>query len=402
MTARVLPYGRQSIDEADVAAVAAVLRGDWLTTGPAVDAFEAALAERVDSPHAVVCSSGTAALHMATAALGLGPGDSVVVPAVTFVATANAPRLCGCEILFADVDPETGLMGPAELEAALARDEAGTVRAVFPVHMNGQAADMSGLGEIARRRGLKLVEDASHAVGGSYSDSDKNSRPVGASTESDATVFSFHPVKTIAMGEGGAVTSRDAEIAARARRFRNHGLTRAPAEFVDRELGFDTDGTPNPWYYEMHEPGLNYRASDIHCALGLSQLGKLDAFVARRRALAERYDARLTALAPTIMPVRREGWTESAWHLYVALIDFEALGKSRAAVMARLRESGILTQVHYMPVHLQPYYRERYGALSLPGAEHYYARCLSLPLFPAMAPDDVDRVADALAAIVAN
>lgn len=393
MSAAFLPYGRQSIGEDDIAAVAAVLRGDWLTTGPMVGRFEDALAARVGSRFAASCSSGTAALHLAALALGLGPGDRVVVPTMTFLATANAVRYVGAEVVFADVDPKTGLMTAETLEDALKR--AGKVAAVFPVHLNGQCADMKALGAIAAREGLKVVEDASHALGALDASSGKP-LPVGCCNSSDMAIFSFHPVKTIAMGEGGAVTTNDAGLCERVAQFRNHGIIRDEKRTENVDLAFGADGTLNPWYYEMPEPGFNYRASDIHCALGLSQLGKLGSFVARRRALAARYDAALAPLAPVVRFLARVLYCTPAWHLYVALIDFAAAGVPRAKVMARLRAEGIGSQVHYLPVHLQPYYRRRCGHVDLPGARAYYERALSLPLFPAMADADVERVAGAL------
>lgn len=399
----VLPYGRQDIDDDDLAAVAAVLRSDFLTTGPLPPAFEAALAARLGVPHAVVCSSATAGLHIAAMALDLQPGERVVVPAVTFLATANTPHLCGAEIVFADVDPDSGLMRPQDLEAALARAD-GPVRAVFPVHLNGQCVDLPSIAALAETQGLSVVEDASHALGTRYrgggNRAEDSEIAVGACAHADMAVFSFHPVKTIAMGEGGAVTTRDPERAARLARLRNHGMDREAGHMTEATAAFDTAGQANPWYYEMHEIGLNYRASDIHCALGLSQLGKLDRLMARRRDLVARYDAVLAPLAPLVTPIARMPWCEATWHLYAVLIDFERLGLERAEVMRRLRARGVGTQVHYIPLHLQPYYRQRYGQLSLPGAERYYARCLSLPLHTRVTDDDVERVAEALTALV--
>jgi len=393
LTADFLPYGRQSIGEDDIAAVAAVLRGDWLTTGPAVGRFEAALAAKVGSRFGASCSSGTAALHLAALALGLGPGDSVVVPTMTFLATANAVRYVGAEVVFADVDSESGLMTAETLDAALKRSA--KPAAIFPVHLNGQCADMRALGAIAVRGGLKVVEDAAHALGAANGSPGQQS-PVGGCDNSDMAIFSFHPVKTIAMGEGGAVTTNEPGLYERVTRLRNHGMVRDEKRTENPDLAFDANGSLNPWYYEMPEPGFNYRASDIHCALGLSQLGKLDSFVARRRELAARYDAALARLAPIVRPIARVPYCTPAWHLYVALIDFAAAGITRAKLMARLQAKGIGTQVHYIPVHLQPYYRKRYGDLDLPGARAYYERVLSLPLFPAMADADVDRVVAAL------
>lgn len=392
------------IDDDDVAAVADVLRGDFLTTGPATRAFEEKLCDVTGAPYAVSCSSGTAALHLATLTLDLQPGDKVVVPAITFLATANAVRYVGAEVVFADVDADSGLMGPEHLTDALARVN-GKAKAVFPVHLGGQSPDMAAIQEIADRNGLALVEDASHAIGGAYS-SLGGEVTVGACAHSDMATFSFHPVKTIAMGEGGAITTRDGALAERLRLLRNHGMTRNSGDFVHKDMAFggeDGDdggnGEANPWYYEMQDLGFNFRPSDIHCALGLSQLGKLEKFVARRRALTDHYDALLAPLAPVVRPITRRPGGKPAWHLYQVLIDFDNAGRSRADVMKGLRERGIGTQVHYIPVHRQPYYRERYGEQTLPGAEGFYERCLSLPLFPAMLDTDVDRVVHALGKI---
>ena len=392
-----LPYGRHCIEDDDIAAVVAVLRSGTLTAGPAVAAFERALAEAVNAPDAVVCSSGTAALHLAAMSVGLGPGDAAVVPAITFLATANAIRLTGAEVVFADVDPDTGLMGANHVAAAIGNAGSLRVRAVFPVHFAGQPAPLDEIAALARAHDLAIVEDACHALGSTYETEDGAPARVGQAAHGGLAAFSFHPVKTIAMGEGGALTSQDQNLLERARRLRNHGMTRDPAAFTEHALAFGSDGATNPWHYEMPAPGLNYRASDIHCALGLSQLGKLEQFVARRRALAAAYDERIAALAPLVRPLSRRSGCAPAWHLYVALIDFAAAGTSRRRVIGALRAEGIGSQVHYIPVHLQPYYRRRHGERALPGAKAYFERCLSLPLFPAMADGEVDRVVDALA-----
>jgi UDP-4-amino-4,6-dideoxy-N-acetyl-beta-L-altrosamine transaminase len=393
-----LPYGRQLIEDDDIAAVAEALRGDYLTTGPFVERFEAALARTVGARHAVVCANGTAALHMAARALNLGRGTKVIVPAVTFLATASAPHMNGAEIVFADVDSETGLMRPEDLEAAFAR--AGHADAVFNVHLNGQCGDSEGIFAVARAHGAKIVDDACHAIGTAYVANDGQVSPVGSNRFCDLSVFSFHPVKTIAMGEGGTVTTNDPELAKKLMLARSHGMTRDPDAFVNSEDAFGADGTPNPWYYELVGPEFNWRANDIQCALGLSQLGKLGRFVARRRALAAAYDTLLAPLAPLIRPTARTRPCLPAWHLYAARIDFERAGISRGDVMRRLTAAGIGSQVHYYPVHRQPYYAKRYGALSLPGADRYYARALSLPLFAAMTNADVERVAGAVSDIL--
>jgi UDP-4-amino-4,6-dideoxy-N-acetyl-beta-L-altrosamine transaminase len=399
--ARVLPYGRQAIDEDDIAAVAAVLRDDFLTTGPATTAFETALAERVGAPRAVSCANGTAALHLACLALGLGPGHSVIVPTITFAATANAARLVGAEIAFADVDPDSGLMGPRHLADAIARlaRDGRRASAVFPVDLAGQCGDLPAIADLARANGMAIVEDSCHAIGASYRDRDGAWHPIGASHHAELTVFSFHPVKTITAGEGGAVVTRDDGLAARLALLRSHGIHRNQAEFVDAEAGFD-HAAVNPWYYEMIELGLNYRLSDVNCALGLSQLKKLDRFVAARARLAARYDEGLEPLSDVVRPIARSPACRPAWHLYSVLIDFDRAGMSRGQLARALEERGIRTQVHYIPVHRHPYYRANAATPPLPGAEAYYRRTLSLPLFVGMTEADVDRVVDALRALL--
>ena len=388
-----LPYGRQVIEDDDIAAVTEVLRGDYLTTGPAVAHFEKALAISVGAKHAVVCANGTAALHMAARALDLGHGTKIVVPAITFLATASAPHMNGAEIVFADVDPGTGLMTPETFHQALAR--AGKADAVFNVHLNGQCGALEEIAAIARANGMKIVDDACHTLGAAYVGNNSGVSHIGANAHSDLSVFSFHPVKAIAMGEGGAVTTNDAAMATRLILARNHGMTRDADDFTNRDAAFDDDGSANPWYYELVEPEFNWRANDIQCALGLSQLRKLDRFLARRRSIVAAYDTLLAPYAPVLRPLARTRTCLPAWHLYVARIDFEAAGITRAALMRALASEGIGTQVHYFPVHRQPYYAKRFGA-ELPGADRYYAQALSLPLSAAMDGDDVERVVTAL------
>lgn len=391
MDAAFLPYGRQTIDDDDVAAVAAALRADHLTTGPAVAKFEATFAAATGAAHAVASNSGTAALHLAAMALDLGPGDAAVVPSVTFLATANAVRMTGAEVVFADVDPDTGLLTAEALRAGIkrGRDKGWRVRAAFPVHMNGQVCDMAALADVAVKDGLRLVEDACHALGVA---------DIGACRHSAVAAFSTHPVKAIATGEGGVTTTADPAMAQRMAELRSHGMVRDPARFANREAAFD-DGVANPWYYEMSEFGWNYRLPDILCALGLSQLPKLGKFQARRRAIAKLYDELLAPLAPSLRPVPH-GMAPHGWHLYAVLVDYVALGTTRRRFMEALRAQGIGSQVHYAPVHAQPYYARRYGSLDLPGATAYSARCLSIPFYPTLGDDDVRRVAKALASAV--
>lgn len=387
-----LPYGRQTIEDDDVAAVAAALRADFLTTGPTVEAFEAAFKAKVGAEHAIAVANGTATLHLAMLALGIGQenggeGDVCIAPSVTFLATANCARYVGAEVVFADVDQDSGLMTPQTLADALKRAAKGPfagrrVRAVLPVHLRGDVCDLPGLKALADGVGAVLVEDAPHALG-SVGTFDGVAHPVGDGAFSGFASFSFHPVKTLATGEGGMLTTNDAALAARARSLRGHGMVRpAGAE---------------PWVYEMPELGFNYRIPDVLCALGISQLSKLDRFVARRRALTALYAEKLAALAPTVRLAESPAWSDPALHLLTVLIDFEAAGTTRRAVVETLKAQGVGSQVHYIPVHGQPYYRTRYGALDLPGAEAWYARCLTLPLYPTMEDGDVDRVVEALA-----
>jgi UDP-4-amino-4,6-dideoxy-N-acetyl-beta-L-altrosamine transaminase len=399
VTPAFLPYGRQLIEEDDIAAVTAALRADYLTTGPTVEAFERAFAKHVGAAHAVACSSGTAALHLAAIALGLGAGDWLIVPSMTFLATANAARFVGAEVEFADVDADTGLLTEATLSEAIerARRAGRKLKAVSVVHLAGRTAPMAAIA--ARAGELPVMEDACHALGTTYDDAGSRAR-VGDGRHGTLAAFSFHPVKTIAVGEGGMITTNDAGLAARMRLARNHGMTRDPDAFRERAAATSAQGKINPWYYEMHEPGYNYRLPDILCALGLSQLAKLDRFSARRRALAACYDAALAPLAPLVRTVPPVAGCNPVLHLYVVLIDFAGLGITREQVMTELRARGIGTQVHYIPVHRQPYYRSRYGEIALPGADAYYARALSLPLFPSMADDDVTRVTQALAEVL--
>ncbi|WBQ10746.1 UDP-4-amino-4,6-dideoxy-N-acetyl-beta-L-altrosamine transaminase [Hyphomonadaceae bacterium ML37] len=379
-----LPYGRQSIDDSDIEAVTRVLRSDFLTSGPEIEAFETEFANAVDAPFAVACNSATAALHLALDGLDLGPGDVCIVPAVTFLATANAALYCGAEVIFADVDADTGLMTPDTLAEALSR--AGpAARAVLPVHLAGAMCDMKALSKAAREAGLAVVEDSCHALGSM----DGQGRPAGACDHSDASTFSFHPVKTLACGEGGMVTTRSARLADHMRRARSHGVERSPDHFQRRE------GVAEPWWYEMVQLGWNYRMPDINAALGRSQLARLPVFAARRRALAARYESALSGLAPLVRtPAHAPG--DPCRHLYNVRIDFQAAGVTRADVMAHLKADGIGTQVHYIPLYRQPFHAPRHTAGPLPGAEAHYERTLSLPLWPGMADEDPARVAQAL------
>lgn len=381
LTGPLLPYGRQSIGDDDIAAVVAVMRSDFLTTGPMVERFERALADYCQAKHAIVVANGTAALHVAILAAGIKPGDRLLTSANTFLASANCAEFVGATADFADIDPQSYNVTADTLRAAWQDD----VRVIVPVDFAGQPCDMPSIAALARERGALIIEDASHAIGSRFTHAGKSYK-VGGHPWADLTTFSFHPVKTITTGEGGAILTNDDRLAERCRRFRNHGMIRIE--------------TTGPWYYEMPELGYNYRLTDIQCALGLSQLQKLDRFVQRRAEIVAAYNAAFDGhpvlrcpRLPQPSAFRLQPYSV-AWHLYVLQIDFDAVGKTRAQVMAELRQRGIGTQVHYIPVHLQPYYRQKYGyaAGKCPVAEAYYQRCLSLPLFPAMTDADVERI----------
>lgn len=377
-----LPYGRQTIEDDDIAAVAEALRADFLTTGPTVEAFETAFKQKVGAEHAIAVSNGTATLHLAMMALGVGEGDVCIAPSVTFLATANCARYAGAEVVFADVDPDSGLMTPDTLADALSRAGDRRVRAVLPVHLRGDVCDLPALKAMASAAGAVLVEDAPHALG-SVAAFGNEVHPVGDCAYSAFASFSFHPVKTLATGEGGMLTTNDAALAAKARSLRGHGMVR-PA-------------VAEPWVYEMPELGFNYRIPDVLCALGISQLAKLDRFVERRRTLAARYQTLLAPLSPLVRLAASPSWSDPALHLLTVLIDFEAAMTTRAAVVESLKAQGVGTQVHYIPVHRQPYYVNRYGLAHLPGADAWYDRCLTLPLYPGMTDEDPERVVEALA-----
>lgn len=382
----ILPYGRQWIEQDDLEAVIEALRGVYLTTGPTVARFEAALAKAVGAGHAVAVCNGTAALHAACAAAGLGPGDEVLVPALTFLATANCARYVGAEPVFVDVDPDSGLI---DCEDA-ARRMTSKTRAILPVHLTGRPAELDAVAALARAHDLTVIEDAAHALGARYHDD-----PIGDCSRAAMSIFSFHPVKHVTTAEGGAITTNDPALAEAMRVFRSHGMIREP-----RRL---REPSPGPWYYEQQSLGYNYRITDLQCALGLSQLAKLPRFLERRWTLAARYDAQLAELEHVRPVAAGTAQTVSGYHLYAVLIDFAAAGIDRAAVMAGLREHGVLTQVHYIPVPAQPYYRDRGADMGeYPGAQSYYERTLSLPMFPAMDDTDVDRVVEALRAVLAS
>ncbi|MFZ2491215.1 MAG: UDP-4-amino-4,6-dideoxy-N-acetyl-beta-L-altrosamine transaminase [Thermoanaerobaculia bacterium] len=366
-----LPYGRQSISEDDIAAVSDVLRSDWLTTGPKVGEFEAAFAEAVGAKHAVAVSNGTAALHAAAYAAGVGEGDEAIVPPMTFAASANCIRYQGGTVVFADVRGDTLCLDAREVEKALTA----RTRAIVTVDYAGQPSDLDELMKLAEGRGCVVIEDAAHAIGATY-----KGRPVGSIAH--LTTFSLHPVKQITTGEGGVVTTNDGELARKLRLFRNHGIT---TDHREREK-------QGSWYYEMVDLGFNYRLTDFQCALGISQLLRLPEWIGRRRAIAARYAAAFADLRQLSLPAILSD-RQSAWHLYVVELNPDKLRATRAEIFQELRSRELFVNVHYIPVHLHPYYRQLgYYPGSFPVAEAAYERLITLPLFPGMSDDDVDRV----------
>lgn len=383
-----IPYGRQSISEADIEAVVEVLKSDFLTQGPVVPAFERAVAAYCGAEHAVAANSATSALHLACLALGVGPGDSVWTSPLTFVASANAALYCGATVDFVDIDERTYNMSPRLLEEKLDRAaEAGTLpKVIVPVHLAGQSCDMAAIHAAASRHGVKIIEDASHAIGGSY-----RGEPVGNCAFSDIAIFSFHPVKIVTTGEGGMAMTNDRDLAEMMRIDRTHGITRDPALLQHPDVG--------PWYYEQQRLGFNYRMTDICAALGLSQMTRIDEFVARRREIAATYDAAFADL-PVKTPWQDPD-TASAWHLYIIRLDRACIARSHREIFDALRDAGIGVNLHYIPVYRQPYYREfGFGQGHCPNAESYYAEAISLPMYPAMTDEDQEQVIAAVAEAV--
>lgn len=384
-----IPYGRQQITEADIQAVADVLRSDFLTQGPAVPAFEQALAAYCGAKHGVAVNSATSALHIACLALGVGPGDWVWTSPITFVASANCARYCGADIDFVDIDPRTFNLCPQALaeKLATAEMEGQLPKVVIPVHMTGQPCDMAAIRALAQRYGFAVIEDASHAIGASYQE-----WKTGSGQYSDITVFSFHPVKIITTAEGGlCVTHRD-DLAQKMVLLRSHGITREAALLEKKDEG--------GWYYEQQCLGFNYRMTDMQAALGLSQFARLDALVARRHTIADRYDELLADL-PLILPVR-ETDRYSGLHLYVIQIDESRTDRTRREIFDGLRAAGVGVNVHYIPVHLQPDFRQLgFADGDFPKAEAYYRRCISLPMFPDLTDEAQDVVVAALRDLLA-
>ena len=385
-----IPYGRQDIGDDDVRAVTDALTSGWLTQGPAVPRFEEALCKATGAAHAVAVTNATSALHMACLALGLGPGDIGWTVPNTVVASANCILYCGAEVGFVDIDPATRNMSVAALEAKLeeAKRDGKLPRVVIPVHFAGHSCDMAAIGALSEKYGFRVIEDASHAIGGAY-----EGKPVGDCRYSDITVFSFHPVKIVTTGEGGAALTQDETLAAKLRLLRSHGITREHRALPAQNAG--------DWYYEQQMLGYNFRMTDIQAALGASQMTRLGAFVETREALAARYDTLLRDM-PLRLPAR-ETKVRSAWHLYVVEIEGsdgeapEGHGAKRARIFARMREAGIGAKVHYIPVHWQPWYRDLgFRPGDFPAAETYYRRALTLPLFTSLTHEEQDYLVKTL------
>jgi UDP-4-amino-4,6-dideoxy-N-acetyl-beta-L-altrosamine transaminase len=381
-----IPYGHQDITQSDVDAVVEVLRSDYLTQGPAVPRFEGELCKATHARHAVAVNSATSALHVACMALELGPGDLLWTVPNTFVASSNCARYCGADVDFVDIDPLTWNMSMVSLRAKLEEAaRAGRLpKILVPVHFAGQPTDQDAIWELAQEYGFRVLEDASHAIGAS-----RSGEPVGSCRWSDITVLSFHPVKIITTGEGGVALTNDQALAERMMMLRTHGITRDPARFQDRN--------PAPWHYEQQLLGFNYRMTDIHATLGISQLARLSGYVERRNLLAGRYDLALRGLPlqmPTIASENR-----SAFHLYVVRMAGKSTGRTHREVFEELRRRGIGVNLHYSPVHLQPYYRQLgFSRGQYPEAEAYAESALTLPLYPAMTESQQDSVVGALQA----
>jgi perosamine synthetase len=368
-----LPYGRQFIDDDDVAAVVGAMKSDYLTTGPEVEAFERDLATYAGTHFAAALNSCTSALHAAYAAAGIGAGDEIVTSPITFAATANAALYLGARPVFADIDPATGLLDPTQVESLIGS----RTRAVIPVDYAGQPADYDSINRIASRSGIRVIADAAHSLGAT-----DHGIPVGQLAET--TALSFHPVKLITTGEGGAVLTNDKKLYDRVSEFRSHGMVRDP-ERLSRDEG--------PWYMEMQDLGFNYRITDIQAALGRSQLRKLPRFLARRREIAARYHRDLSDVAGIILPITRQG-VEPAWHLYVVRV---ADGSLRRRAFESIRSRGIGVQVHYLPVYQHPYYVDLgYRDGLCPSAEAFYQTAITLPCHPSMTNSDIDRVCEAV------
>ncbi len=391
-----LPYGQQNITDTDVDAVVSALKSPFLTTGPKVAEFEEAFAHYVGAQEAVAVSNGTAALHLACMALGVKPGDCVLTPSMSFAASTNGAAYCGAKIEFMDCDPKTGLITPELFSQAVARAHSKglTIKAAVIVHINGEPADMAGISAAAETHGIALIEDSCHALGTTFEDHEGKTCQVGACRYSTFSTFSTHPVKTITTGEGGLITTNDAALAKQLRVLRTHGLERDPEHFQHSHHAFDHEGNPNPWYYEVQSLGYNYRLTDIACALGISQLQRMDHIAQKRREHAKTYDELFAKSAMPLATIPAQAKAQSVRHLYPVLIDYDGLGIEKSRFVSALREKGVGSQVHYVPTHYHPLYAKEASVADLAGAETYYNQVLSLPLYPELTSDDCQRVVE--------
>ena len=389
-----IPYGKHFLDENDINAVVKVLRSGNLTQGPLITEFETAFSKYVGCKYSVAVSSCTAGLHLAAITAGMQSGDTLVTSPITFVSSANASQYVGGNVVFTDVDDSTINMEPSSLKHVLSKHP--KTKVVVPVHFAGLPCDMSQISSICNEANVCIVEDAAHALGATY----ENGKKVGSCCFSLMTVFSLHPVKAIAAGEGGVITTNDEDVYRRLLRLRSHGINKLDDSFLVVDEAHSDSGV-NPWYYEMQELGFHYRITDIQCALALSQLSKIDKFIRKRREIAKLYYKHLSGMS-NIKPAQPEGiLTDSAWHIFVVRIDFEAIGMDRRDFMLRLKEFNILTQVHYIPVPMQPYYLERGISITdSPHAEEYYRECLSLPTYYSLSRDDQMHVIDTITSLL--
>jgi UDP-4-amino-4,6-dideoxy-N-acetyl-beta-L-altrosamine transaminase len=396
-----IPYGRQKIDRDDIDAVVKVLESDFLTQGPTIEKFEKLFCNKVKTRFAVSCANGTAALHLAMLAAGVDKGDRVIAPPITFVASANCARFNNADVIFADIDSNSLCLSPVRCEQELerAKKQNRKIKAVVTVDLAGHPCDMQAFSVLKKKYGFVWIQDACHSPGAQWVDNKGISRKTGEWDQPDFTVFSFHPVKHMTCGEGGMITTHSQDLAQKLRDFRTHGITKDFKRFSSPESAFDEEGNLNPWYYEMQVLGYNYRLTDIQAALGMSQLKKLDMFIARRREIVSQYQQKLADVGFLEFP-RVHPDVKHAYHLAIVLIDFEKLKKSRAKVMNELKDLGIGTQVHYIPIPLMPYYSEPDCTAEIPEAMDYYRKTLSIPCFPAMTDEDVDMVCDAIKKVV--
>ncbi|MDO8633278.1 MAG: UDP-4-amino-4,6-dideoxy-N-acetyl-beta-L-altrosamine transaminase [Candidatus Wildermuthbacteria bacterium] len=378
MAKQYIPYGHQWVGEDDIKALVSALKGDWLTQGPLIDEFEKAVAKYCHAKYAVAVSSGTAALHAAFEAAGIGKGDEVITTPLTFAATANAVVYCGGAPVFVDIDPRTLNIDPKGIEKKITKK----TKAIAPVDFRGYPAKLNEILKIAKKHKLLVIEDASHAIGSEY-----RGKKIGSI--SDMTIFSFHPVKTITTGEGGMVVTNNRKFYEKMRVFRHHGVVKKPGK--------------GAWYYEIEKPGYNYRITDLQCALGLSQMKKFGKFIQRRRMIVREYDRAFKNTRELIL-LAEESFMKPVYHLYIIQLRLELLRAGRRQIFDELRKQGIGVQVHYMPLHLHPFYKKKFGYKKgdFPAAEAYYERALTLPLFPQMTEKDVKTVVDKVSKVIAK